>query len=419
MITARRVKLFTAFVLLLLTTALFLSSLAYGQGGGSLEVSYIDVGQGDSIWLHASDGSDALIDGGPGSAGPTVVAYLQEGGVNDIEVMVLTHGDADHVGGLIDVLQSDIPVESVIYNGQDNDTLTYRRFITETQRLGLTPAPAQAGQTYTWGAISASVLNPQAALQPDQNENSVVMLVVYGDVRFLFTGDIGSETEQMMLEAVTGTLTLRYQLPADVLKVAHHGSKYSSSAAFLEVVEAEAAVISVGANNPYGHPAPETLDRLEAAGARVLRTDQDGTIVVSTDGVTYEVNVDYLIFLPIVKRRLLPTATWSPSSTPTPTWAPTGGTATPTHTPTPTSTPTPTPTPTRTSTPRPTNTFTPTPTATDAPGPCLCTGDLYNCSDFDTQAEAQACHDHCMAEVGYDIHNLDSDGDGEACESLP
>jgi competence protein ComEC len=116
---------------------LFLSPLAYGQLQDSLKVSYIDVGQGDSILLHASDDTDILIDGGPRSAGPTVVAYLQNEGIDDIEVMVLTHGDADHVGGLIDVLRSTIPIESVIYNGRHHTSLTYQEFITETQTRGL------------------------------------------------------------------------------------------------------------------------------------------------------------------------------------------------------------------------------------------------------------------------------------------
>jgi competence protein ComEC len=298
---------------LLVVTFLLFGLLVHGQADNNLQVDYIDVGQGDSTLLQAPDGTDILIDGGPRSAGPTVVAHLQNEGVDDIEVLVLTHADADHVGGLISVLQSAIPVESVIYNGQDHATLTYQEFLTETQKRGLTPTPAQAGQTYTWGPLDVSVLNPQATLDAEQNENSVVLLVVYEETRFLFAGDISSETEQVLLDSVTGTLTLRYQLPADVLKVAHHGSQYSSSAAFLEAVGAEVAVISVGADNPYGYPAQETLERLQAAGAQVFRTDQEGTVVITTDGQTYEViAVDYLVFLPLIVRQVPPAAAPTP-----------------------------------------------------------------------------------------------------------
>jgi competence protein ComEC len=316
-----RIKPGIVLVVSLVLTLLLFVLLAYGQAGNTLQVDYIDVGQGDSILLQASDGTDILIDGGPRSAGPTVVAHLQSKGVDDIKVLILTHGDADHVGGLISVLQSAIPVESVIYNGQHHTTLTYQEFLTETQKRGITPTPAQAGQTYTWGPLDAFVLNPQAVPSAEQNENSVVLLLVYGDTRFLFAGDIGSATEQVLLDAVTGTLTLRYQLPADVLKVAHHGSQYSSSAAFLEAVGAEVAVISVGADNLYGYPAQETLDRLRAAGAQVYRTDQDGTLVISTDGQTYEIiEVDYFVFLPLVIRQVAPAA--APTLTPTPTQEP-------------------------------------------------------------------------------------------------
>ena len=115
-----------------------LISSAYGQLQDLLEVSFIDVGQGDSILLHASDDTDILIDGGPRSAGPTVVAYLQQEGIDDIEVIVLSHDDDDHVGGLISVLQSTMTVESVmypyIYNGPINTSLTFQTFISETKK---------------------------------------------------------------------------------------------------------------------------------------------------------------------------------------------------------------------------------------------------------------------------------------------
>ena len=303
----------------------------------AFQVDYINVGQGDAIYLHASDGTDILIDGGPRSAGPTVVAHLQNAGVDDIEVMVLTHPDADHEGGLIDVLQSAIPVESWIYNGQHDNTLTYQQLITETQKRGLTPTPAVAGQFHRWGDVQAYVLNPQPVLDPDQNDNSVTMLVVYGNVRFLFTGDITTDTEQALLEL--GTAWLPLALPADILKVAHHGSNNSSSTAFLEAVNPEVAIISVG-QNPYGHPAQETLDRLAAVGAKVYRTDKFSTVTVTSDGHEYEVLADYVIALPCLMCQPAPT----PANTPFPSAMPTN-TATPTAsgdsaaTATPTSTP--------------------------------------------------------------------------------
>ncbi|MBU0494558.1 MAG: lamin tail domain-containing protein, partial [Chloroflexi bacterium] len=232
------------------------------------------------------------------------VAYLQDQGLDDIEVLVLTHGDADHVGGLIAVLQSAIPVEQVFYNGLDHTTATYAAFQAELQHRGLTPVPAQAGQTYIWGPLDAAVLNPQVPGTGDQNEDSVVLAVTYGAVRWLFTGDIGSATEQTILLSDT----LRAGATADVLKVAHHGSRYSSTTPFLDAVGAELAVICVGADNTYGHPAEETLARLRAAGARILRTDQNNTVVVRTDGQTFQVQADYLLFLPLALNRWVSSA---------------------------------------------------------------------------------------------------------------
>jgi len=297
--------------LILVLSLLLLSSLAHGQRSDFLQVAFIDVGQGDSIWLHGSDGTDILIDGGPRSAGPTVVAYLQQQGIDDIEVVILSHGDSDHVGGLIDVLRSAIPVDAVLYNGQHHTSLTYQQFLTETMKRGLTPTPAQVGQAPTWGLVNASVLNPQNPPTGEQNEDSVVILAVYGDVGFLFPGDISSDTEQTILG-------LGMPVAADVLKVAHHGSRYSSSTPFLDAVGAELAIISVGADNTYGHPAQETLDRLTAAGARVLRTDQNCTITVTTNGQTYNVGACFVAFLPLVAQAVPSEPTPTHGTTPIP-----------------------------------------------------------------------------------------------------
>jgi competence protein ComEC len=262
---------------------------------GTLRVTFIDVGQGDSAWLETSTGTGILIDGGPVAAGPTVVAFLQNQGVEAIDVVVLSHGHADHIGGLVDVLQSAMPIGAVVYNGQPCSTTVCLDVWAETQSRGLTPTPAVAGQTYTWGALGVAVLNPQPTPRGDPNEDSVVLRLTYGGEHFLFPGDIGTSTEGTLLASGA-------PLGAAVLKVAHHGSAYSSGAPFLAAVDPDFAVISVGAGNPYGHPAPETLDRLRAAGACIFRTDLEGTLSVSTDGQTLSWQGHCLLFLPLVLR---------------------------------------------------------------------------------------------------------------------
>jgi competence protein ComEC len=140
-----------------------------------------------------------------------------------------------------------------------------------------------------------SVVNPRPTPRGDQNEDSVVLQVAYGEARFLFTGDIGTSTEDTLLSRGA-------PVAADVLKVAHHGSRYSSGSAFLAAVGADSAVISVGAGNPYGHPAQETLDRLAAAGACICRTDQEGTVAFQSDGETVIPQGRCRTFLPLVIR---------------------------------------------------------------------------------------------------------------------
>lgn len=277
-----------------------------------VEVSFIDVGQGDSALIHDDNNFDVLIDGGVRSAGPTVVAYLRDQSIDDIEVLIASHADADHIGGLIDVLQAaDIPVESVLYNGYPGTTLTWTDFVNEVANQGLTLEIAQFPQEYTWGSMTAYVLNPPSGLvSPEQNEASLVLLIKHGDIDFLFTGDIGSSTETDILARGT-------PVAAEVLKVPHHGSAYSSSDTFLSAVSPEYAVISVG-DNSYGHPSPDTLSRLISAGATILRTDQEGTILFSSDGVSYSLVTGtpaaYTIFLPLVLKDYSPS---TPEPTPT------------------------------------------------------------------------------------------------------
>lgn len=170
-------------VLLPLSTS---SSTAFQ--GTVLRVSFIDVGQGDSALLQTSDGVNVLIDGGPGAAGPTVVAYLQNQGVDTIDIVVMSHGHEDHIGGLVDLFQAAIPVQAVVYNSQPCHTTVCQDVWTEMQVRGLTPTPAVAGQIYTWGGIAAAVANPQPTPRGDQNEDSVVLRVGYGQEYFLFTG---------------------------------------------------------------------------------------------------------------------------------------------------------------------------------------------------------------------------------------
>jgi competence protein ComEC len=296
----------------------FISVSAVKITAATLTVSYIDVGQGDSIWIHDSNNFDILIDGGKPSAGPTVLAYLRAHSIDDIDVMIASHPDSDHIGGLIDVLNAtDIPVQQVIYSGYPGGTTTWNDFTTAVANEGISLTIAQFPNTYTWDSTTAYILNPVSGLSnPETNNASVVILLRYGNIKFFFPGDISSTVEATVVAHGT-------PVAAQILKVAHHGSAYSSSTSFLSAVNPLEAIISVGANS-YGHPSADTISRLFAAGARVWRTDQQGTIVVVSDGTTYSITSSrgYVIYLPLIIKSTppsTPTPTFTPTSTPTPT----------------------------------------------------------------------------------------------------
>jgi competence protein ComEC len=268
---------------------------------GLLRVTFIDVGQGDAAWLNTPDGWDILIDGGPESAGADLVSYLRSQGVTDIEVMVLTHPHADHVGGLVTVLEN-LEVDLVLSNCQDYATDIYEDFESLIDSEAIPLSCVRDGDSFLWGGyVTAVAVHPSEPLMPstgsDVNNKSLVFRVTWEAIDFLFTGDIEAEAEAEILgrsEAVD----------AELLKVAHHGSDSSSTMAFLAAVGPSQAIISVGATNPYGHPGSEALQHLRDAGAIVYRTDLHGNILVETDGTSYTVQPQrYLrVRMPLVVR---------------------------------------------------------------------------------------------------------------------
>jgi beta-lactamase superfamily II metal-dependent hydrolase len=264
----------------------------------TLQITYVDVGQGDAALLQGSDGFNILVDGGDDFAGPTVVAYLDQNGVDKIDVLVASHNDSDHIGGLIDVLEDNsINVNAVYFNGYPATSLTFQNFAAAVANEGLTLTPLQYPQELMWGAMEIYILNPPPGLaEPDQNDASVVLLVKHGNQKFLFTGDISQAVEAQILARQT-------PIAAQVLKVAHHGSDTSSSQAFIDSVDPLEAVISVGIN-PFDHPSDQVVDRLADSGARIWRTDWNGHIWVTSDSSSYTITsqITDFLFLPQTQR---------------------------------------------------------------------------------------------------------------------
>jgi len=241
-----------------------------------IKVHFIDVGQADSIYIELPDNNDILIDGGNVADGPLVVDYLTKQGVDDIELLIATHPHEDHIGGLPDVLNA-FRVEKVIDSGKSATSKIYNTYAATVKAEGCTYEQDNY-QSYTWGNTALQIYTGNETWN-DVNDYSVVCRLDTGDIEFMFMGDAETPVEDIL----TGDLS------AEILKVGHHGSTTSTSAAFLARINPKVAVISVGTGNTYGHPAPETLNKLQAAGIKVYRTDLNGNVVVSTDGKTYTV----------------------------------------------------------------------------------------------------------------------------------
>ena len=267
---------------LLATLLLALASCGLAGAGatpppaGALVVSFIDVGQGDAT-LVQSGGENYLIDAGRPEAGPEVVDFLRSRGVGELDGLVATHPDADHIGGLPDVLDA-FQVSEVYLSGEaDKGTTTFNTFLRSVRDEGAQVFEARAGFEKNWGGTDMAVLSPppkgEGGLFGESNEDSVSMLLTFGEARVLLTGDAENRGEEYMS-------TGRYAGPVTVLKVGHHGSNTSTTPLFLNRFRPEIAVIAVGENS-YGHPTPQTLRRLKTVGAEVFRNDEDGDVIVT------------------------------------------------------------------------------------------------------------------------------------------
>lgn len=246
-----------------------------------LKVHFIDVGQGDAILIDLGE-IEILIDGGGKS--PGVVAYLNDYIDGAIEVMVATHPHADHIGGLIAVLDS-FEVEEIWLNGDTSTSKTYQEFMSRVNSEGVSIHEAMRGQSIEVDILYLLILHPIKPLVDDTNNNSIVLRLSYGSINFLFTGDAEKEAEASILES-------GLPVQADILKVGHHCSRTSSSAQFLEAVKPEVAVYMAGEDNRYGHPHQETINTLTSVGAKIYGTDIYGNIIVTTDGEAFSIKTE-------------------------------------------------------------------------------------------------------------------------------
>ncbi|MHC0037921.1 ComEC/Rec2 family competence protein [Pseudoneobacillus sp. C159] len=244
-----------------------------------LNIHYINIGQGDSIYIKTPAGDDILIDGGSKASGSKVVAYLKKQKVDDIEVLISTHPDADHIGGLDEVLAA-FKVKNVYAPKVQHTTQAFKDFLTavKNQKLTIKTAKLDVPLPLNDKSIQAKFIGPVKDYnKTDLNNWSAVLQLTYNKNKFLFMGDAETQAEKDMLAK-------KLISKVDVLKVGHHGAKETTTSEFLKVAKPTYSIISVGAKNSYKHPTNEVLTRLNTIKSKVYRTDQKGTIIVTSDG---------------------------------------------------------------------------------------------------------------------------------------
>ena len=243
--------------------------------GDGIKIHFIDVDQGDSILIQSGE-ETLLIDAGENNMGDRVVSYLNSLGITTLNYVIGTHPHSDHIGGL-DVVINEFQVEKVILPAVGHSTKTYEDVLTAISNQGLKITKPVVGTEYNVGDATFQIIAPNSEEYNDLNDYSVGIRLVYGNTSYVFAGDADAISEEEMCNN-------GLDISADVLKLNHHGSSYSNNKNFIDAVSPTYAVISVGAENSYGHPHKEVLEDMQQRGIEVYRTDYLGTIVITSDG---------------------------------------------------------------------------------------------------------------------------------------
>ncbi|MCK4744566.1 MBL fold metallo-hydrolase [Candidatus Parcubacteria bacterium] len=272
-----------------LSGLLFLNFISANKNSDKLRVSFFNVGQGDSIFIQTADKKDILIDGGPDK---TVIKKLGKAMPfwdRTIDLIIITHPHSDHISGLIEVIKR-YKIKEIFYTGVSYNSETYAELLRQIEHNKIELIEINKQQELTLSEnLKLKILFPNENLREKNIENlnntSMVVKLIYNENSFLFAADAEYEVEQILLEDEIG-------LSADILKVGHQGASDSSSLEFLQKVAPQIAIISVGANNKFGHPSLRVIRRLEKLGAKVFRSDQNGDIKIIANGENYQIFIE-------------------------------------------------------------------------------------------------------------------------------
>jgi len=275
-------KIFLVLTTLLIIWAGFFATSTIGRISlPHLQVAFINIDHGDSILLISSKGDTVLIDAGYPQSG--TLKYLKSHNITELDTVIATHAHEDHIGGIPEVLKN-INVGEFVENGQEIDSPYFEELQKAIHETGVHRRVVKAGDRIPFGEWTLNVINP-SRIRPDLvNNNSLVLSLHVGKIRFLFTGDIEKPIETRLVKS-------NLNIQADILKVAHHAGDTSSDPSFLAAVHPSAAIYSASNNFP-GFPNQDTIDNLLLAGARVYGTNFNGTITLTTDGMSYEIQTE-------------------------------------------------------------------------------------------------------------------------------
>ena len=272
------------FILMLMIFALICSGCSSNNNNtnsnNEVKIEVLDIGQGDASLIYTKD-EVIMIDTGDVDERDRLEKLLKERNISTIDKLIITHPHADHIGGAYVVFKN-VNVKEIYDNGDATTSKTYQTYLKNIKQKNIAYHQLKAGDTVDFGdGVSFKVFSPTEKMiknDDDLNNNSIVGQLRYKDFTMLFTGDSERDAEQNMVKSYGD------ELQSDVLKSPHHGSRTSSSDDYLKTVKAKDVIISLAADNEYGHPHKQTLDRYKKYNMNVYRTDQDGTITITTDG---------------------------------------------------------------------------------------------------------------------------------------
>ncbi|MCI8886707.1 MAG: MBL fold metallo-hydrolase [Hungatella sp.] len=277
-------------IIVLFLVMLCLSTWSFLKPPSTFSIQFIDVGQGDAALVEC-DGRYMLIDGGDVKAGDKVYSVLEEKGIQHLDILVLSHLHADHIGGLTKALTYASKIDKVMANSSYGGTEIFRKVEHELDINGVQITVPHMGDKYQFGSAEIEVVDVAATLEND----SLVLMITYGKTRFLFTGDIEDEVQTRISDRYENEKDEAYKI--DLIKMPHHGSASPKTVngtgslyRFIRTFMPDYAVISVGKDNKYGHPHKETLDLLKDAHVKVYRTDTDGNITIRSDGESLSID---------------------------------------------------------------------------------------------------------------------------------